>query len=902
MANRVYNLDFKMFMEGVETPFNNANIMCTPMGVEANINVQSNIEILSLKPKTAIQIFYKDWASKENPQPWRLMFDGFFSSFYKTDEAAGGRTIALQCRDFRMDIRRAPAFLAYEGDHELDTKTYYNYAGLFNTYMVIGDTPGNPDKSKVLRTGEVPLYDSTGLMPLSYVLNKIAGTVYNNQKETKQKDGDFAYANYGDALKSSPQGKSRCGFFLDALVRGLWTQAAGGTAPGVFLNKRIRLDKRFLIPKNNSGYDMWNRQTSGLNVGSFMMANSRFSSIEAAIMRVAGLFSVRPYSCSTPTFIPLGDDVSGKPNAALKYIIDESVRTFIVEQRTKEFGAQYTLNETMMLPSLEFTAPPNFNMFFPPMYDRVNFQYDFDSDFTRGHFTLTDWMGSAVSAGGLGVTTYQVPNALFNVNQNKKDPDRGNKPTLTLEERYKGVNVLYDSVSRELGCRDASKAVLDPGANAKADENVKKSAELGEEINKVKNKMDNTFPFADPGGTIMSGLQVNYEALQTSKASVDKLVSDKAISDKAKLDSKKILDQSNLAKALRRHALIKYMNSRFIGRVAVVDMMFNPYPMCGFPGVIVTDMDAYGKKSMKSILGTVQQVKHLIVITNDGAEASTSVVMNNARFEDEPTDMDIYGAPLYMKPTHKSLSAINKDWDYICEKSTTPTKYFVPEPKSGVREVAQSKSYDFGETTPDSEYMFAKDFISITKERYGDGERNTIYIDEEYETNRIAKFYRDVFQCENNPMVGENGQDLFMFDTVHEAIVELRTSKPELLVDYDAAINYVRRGVCSADQYFHGILGLSSMEENTVSPWYENRTDNFQNGRIDSEYFGVTSALWLRDDFKGLKPGDGGIMDTSGQFSSIRESIPITAFIKERKDAVKAYLKAMSERAQTSTK
>jgi len=330
--------------------------------------------------------------------------------------------------------------------------------------------------------------------------------------------------------------------------------------------------------------------------------------------------------------------------------------------------------------------------------------------------------------------------------------------------------------------------------------------------------------------------------------------------------------------------------------------MFNPYPMCGFPGVIVTDMDAYGKKSMKSILGTVQQVKHLIVITNDGAEASTSVVMNNARFEDEPTDMDIYGAPLYMKPTHKSLSAINKDWDYICEKSTTPTKYFVPEPKSGVREVAQSKSYDFGETTPDSEYMFAKDFISITKERYGDGERNTIYIDEEYETNRIAKFYRDVFQCENNPMVGENGQDLFMFDTVHEAIVELRTSKPELLVDYDAAINYVRRGVCSADQYFHGILGLSSMEENTVSPWYENRTDNFQNGRIDSEYFGVTSALWLRDDFKGLKPGDGGIMDTSGQFSSIRESIPITAFIKERKDAVKAYLKAMSERAQTSTK
>jgi hypothetical protein len=58
MPRKGYNYNFKMFLEGIEIPFQSANIICTPNGVEASINLHSNEQLLNLAPKTAVQIFF----------------------------------------------------------------------------------------------------------------------------------------------------------------------------------------------------------------------------------------------------------------------------------------------------------------------------------------------------------------------------------------------------------------------------------------------------------------------------------------------------------------------------------------------------------------------------------------------------------------------------------------------------------------------------------------------------------------------------------------------------------------------------------------------------------------------------------------------------------------------------
>src|SRR5271157_3541613 len=106
MPHQGYNLSFRMYMEGVLTPFKSANIITTPGGVEASINVYANKFIYDLKPKTAVQIFYKDWTPGQGKIGWRLMFDGAYSSIYKSDVSTEGQMVSIVCRDCRMDLRK----------------------------------------------------------------------------------------------------------------------------------------------------------------------------------------------------------------------------------------------------------------------------------------------------------------------------------------------------------------------------------------------------------------------------------------------------------------------------------------------------------------------------------------------------------------------------------------------------------------------------------------------------------------------------------------------------------------------------------------------------------------------------------------------------------------------------
>lgn len=912
MAKRGFNYSFRLYLEGILTPFKGATIVCTPNGVEANIAVFSNKTLLDLKPKTAVQIVYRDWIVPSGKAGWRLLFDGFFSSFYKVDEASQGRSMGITCRDFRMDIRRAPAALCFQDKNELTTKVFYNTAGVFQTWVVRGI---NPESTK---GAQIRTYGNSGIDDVGAMLQRIAGTAYG--KGLKRKDGEYLYsASFGKAMVLSRKEQKADGhLFLDSLVRGLWLEATGGTSVNAFLNKRIRVDKRFFIPSNRAGYNYWSRLNAGIQGGGYMMGNARFTSVEAAIMRLAGLFSCRPYSCSTPSLISIAEDAPSVDN-----VIAGGVRKFLVEDAKLEFGAKYILNETMLLPPLEFSAPPNCNLIFPPMCHRITWQYDTDVDVTRGYFKQVDVLSTPGSNASLASPSFQVPNALFNIisaEGSKEDRFKRWKPPLTLEERYKGVNVHYGSVEWALAKDDAVQAHINRSYSAKRIGTLKaEMAELQQEWDEIAS-----------GVSIEAGLQgilddpVAKLTVQ-NRGAVSKLAGRWRI--KMQRRKQATADKSSKVRAstdtaLKHHAVLKFLNLKYAGRVVVVDGPLNPYIMCGFPGAVVADDLGYGGESLKTIIGMVQQVKHQLVINPNGAEASTSIVLNNARFEDEPTDIDKFGNPLYMKSTDTDKAKINIDTLEYQSKD-----YHIPAPSSVAIRNVKSEAYDLDKRDDVGEFSlfkYAKDLLTLTEHDKDLAKSNQIYLDEMYAPNRIAKFYSEVFPHHADHFMIGSAPDkadpkkriFFMYDTIHEALVALRTRDPQLMVDYRRAMEMVTRQVCSADAFFQGILGLSIRESKkseevpqlvargpaggTITV-YTNTESGFDDSRIQDEYFGISTDSWDSD--KRVQPlkestKEGGHMTGPGQCSSIREHMPLTAFIEERKAAVRKYVAEATKIAQ----
>ena len=987
--SRAFNLSFRMYMEGVLTPFKSANIMCTPNGVEMSINIYANRMVYDLKPKTAVQIFYKDWISGIN-QGWRLMGDGFFSAITKEDNSTEGRMVSILCRDFRMDIRRSPAYLSYTGDQPLGTLNMYAMQGLYETGIEPGMSPGS-----VKKIGNRE-YDNL-LCTLSSMMSYIAGTAYGTSNKPQPKstnkpktvvsptsgnltvpitnaatapsipqtsvtlnrqyapsDSNVGFAKTGnptetnasdfvksltgtdatpvnyitnppistetklnyepiaDTMQLDEHGKAKCGLFLDAFIRGMWTEAVAGTSVGVFTNRRIRMDKRFLVPSNRSGYNFWHRQSAGIEVGGYMMSDSRFSSLEAAIMRCAALFSVRVYSCNTPTLIPVSLDKSQRnpyssdPYGAtptnldktaastqgkvLDFIIDDKVRETLIDNKNAKFGGKYILNESMLLPPMEFTAPPNCNIFLPPFCNRTSWQFDMDADITRGYYSVVDSFSGYDSDGALNRLGVQVPNTLFDASVERSNLYKGAskidqygrfKPPITLEERYKGINLSYGQVNQDIAMNEVvAERIANPNSSNK------------EKIDKINNKKDQ----------INSGIpKIDFTYSWDNSAGKTQYLINKKKIENDKKKQKQLSDPTT--NSLRRHALIKYLNEKYAGRVVTIDMMFNPYPMCGFPGMFVDDEEAGGRQSAKTIIGMVQQVKHLIFITPNGAEASTTVLMNNARFVDEPTDMDVDGNALYMGKTDRYKAAINIDTILYSDKN-----YHIPEPVSETARLFTSKAYDMAElSNPGS--VYAKDFLSLTEASSKGGRSNIYYLDKEYDPQHIALFYKKVFQhTENSFMIGSesgtpeagNSTLYFMYDTIHEAVTDLRANRKDLMYDYEAAMKYVSRNVCSADAFYQGILGLS--KRLPITGKYVCNEEEFDDTDIKDEYFGITTDNFNNagNNPKGILYTmiDSGLMEGDGDLSSILETTPITAFIKERKESVKSYIKEANQFAQ----
>jgi hypothetical protein len=131
----------------------------------------------------------------------------------------------------------------------------------------------------------------------------------------------------------------------------------------------------------------------------------------------------------------------------------------------------------------------------------------------------------------------------------------------------------------------------------------------------------------------------------------------------------------------------------------------------------------------------------------------------------------------------------------------------------------------------------------------------------------------------------DNKKEYFMYDSIHEAVTNLRTMIPNM--DYETCMNYVSRNICSAEAFYHGILGASSLGSDGK---YVSKKSEFDDTKIEESYYGVSNDLWDGGKIDELKADNGGLMTKAGECSSINESMPVTYFIKERRDMVKAYL------------
>lgn len=358
---------------------------------------------------------------------------------------------------------------------------------------------------------------------------------------------------------------------------------------------------------------------------------------------------------------------------------------------------------------------------------------------------------------------------------------------------------------------------------------------------------------------------------------------------------------------MQRHAAIKYLNAKFGGRVFTVDMMFNPYPMCGFPGAVMFDKDAYGSVTGASVFGMVQQVKHLITISTSGTELSTTVVMSHCRFVDEPTDLDKFGQAIYMEATDPKSAEIDPK-TYKYEEEKVESKYYIP--KMGrTRYVIDptNTKLDVKQQVSAESYKYVKDVLTLSADQLAGGTHSRLHLDKAYEPNRIAKFYKDVFGMQNNIMVGSSqiGDKtiLFMYDSMHEAADMLFKSRPDIFRDYEASMLYVRRPVCSASTFFQGILGLSVQRNTGIGDddhlIYGCDPDEIDPDSIETEYFGITTLAFRDGSADGVMKWNGGTIQRAGDMSSIKEHTPLTAFIHERKMAVIDYKNKVLERVES---
>jgi hypothetical protein len=466
----------------------------------------------------------------------------------------------------------------------------------------------------------------------------------------------------------------------------------------------------------------------------------------------------------------------------------------------------------------------------------------------------------------------QVPNALFNIHGT--DEYKRKKPPLTFDERLKGVNPYFGNVAYKLGLDDAKENYKNGALTSSA------KAKLKAKISEMEMMLDNIDGVIENNADVSVAFKAKLEARLAAKRA--ELVKGRAGSSDDR--------QKN---AVKRHALIRFLNVKYAGRALQVGMAFNPYILCGFPAIVFAAKDPSDTVLMKDMIGSVQQIQHDIMISSGGADARTSVVIVGARFVEDATDMDAEGNPIYaLRTSRKSAEIDPNTFEYKNPNHT------VNDGLSAVKRELKSTKYDLSyDVNMRAGYKYAKDLLSLSASARASGESNSKYVDEIYTPNKVAKFYKDVFGLNNSLMVGVDGDKKWMFDSIHEAVENFRASQSEMLYsDYAACIKRVYRRVCSAEEFYGSVMGASVKVVNGDKTEYivRNTRESVDNTSIEKEYYGVSTSEWESGGVDELKVDKGGLLRSPGKFSSILESSPVTAFTQERRDAVELYRNSIS--------
>lgn len=864
--NHGYFINSKMMMEGIEVPFRSAIISSTPNGVEMNIDVHPTDKIFDLKPKTSIEIWYRDWYGA-NPQ-WRLLGKGAFSAFGKYEAAQGNRGVTLMCRDFRMDIRKTPSSMIYLGGDGSAMPE-----GTAHKFMTIHGLKNNSAEN--LDLYKQAFGDSSGLKGFETAIGFV--TKYATGKTTQ-------------LASTSADGR----YILDVFARGVWMQSKAMAPYAALTHARTRPDKNMVIPPNQAGFNFLSEQYMSTIVGQIVYGQSMFSSVEAVIMRVGAILQTFPYACSTPSLI----DINTHDNYAMSSSISRKIAT--EEYAKGTFGDPCVLNSCMLLPPLNFTAPPNCNILFPSLVTDISWTHDIDADITRAHF-MTHKIFDDLTQGNVNsdmavaqempvstVDFYATTNTGGKSGEGKTDGGK-TEPFLTLEERYAGVNMMYGEVNQYKGNFDAHQITRKITLN-----NGKTWSEYMKSLDE------------DDKKALINAMD-NVEGL--SKADKDDL--------SARFDHDIIFEpaktQPSMDEMTHRHAFIKYMNARVGGRTISVQCQFNPYLCAGFPGIVLAPVgDDKAGKSMRHVYGMVQVVKHTVSASGD---ATTAIVMSSVRFLNESSDIDDNGSPLFVPPTKPDNSRFNIDLYQYDDKTHKPVQGLPLEPlvKADKDKNDSVRAYDIGK--PDASIAvtaYAKDFLMHgggTDDRAGVS--NYHYMDEAYMPHHIGKVYDAILGLPKAKhfMVGDDDNPknkYFMYDSIEEA-ARVNLVGSTAMVDYEQAIRFVQRPVVTEEEYYVRVMGASfpipdpnNVDGKVYSNDYKNIgkiMDKSKTRGVQVWYGWYDKGFGFNNDFAANQylywPGKGGL-------PSIVEREPDAPFTLERRRMVLTYLEEVNRRAFTA--
>ena len=917
--SNAYQYFFKMFLEGIEIPFESANIIASPSGNEANIVVGINKSIFGIKPKTYVQILYRDWIGPDSDRRWRVAFEGFFRAYSKNDDATGARSVSLVCGDFRMEIRKTPSMLVYASDkYPLGIMTHFWLsAGLTTNYRIVINN-SNPADTSTAQEVDADVQKNSGA---SIPVENAASTETNKDNKEKTINAhSFVYGGglnpYSRIIQNIMGLASKDGIFgknggdaLDAFSRGLWIGAYAGSSYGSFVGSRIRPDKRFFIARNDAG------QTFYLNgylerLGSALIqGDSMFTTVEAAMMRFAAMFQARPYSCSTP---PLIDAVFGVSKGVYEKIVEDN----------QNFGPKYMAPTCFILPPLTFSAPPNCNIVFPTMYTNINWNYDYDADITRAIYTVGNVFDTAESS-QLGLRMIETPSSLFAaIGSDKLNP----RPPITIEERFRGVNTMFSEMQYLVAFRAALASI-----NLTFFSQYEKAVEdiLNQKNKSLQDRVSGITTFLTSKGISQKDIKditdtVNQAFSQNTNTGWSQKVKDEVKQDEGR---------PSIDEILVRHAKIKYFLSRIGTRSLSVEGCFNPYLCAGFPGVVIAEKTSGEFGTMKTMIGDVNQVKHLIHQQN--GTAVTSFVLTSVRFADEPTDISDVGDPLFVEKTDPIKFRLETNGGiYPWNPDTGEAQYVIhpPDPYGLPKipyEKSTSKYLDWQEIEDqDTEkYVYAKDLmlfdVNIKAEL---GSRN--FMDPRYRPQNVPAYYEKLFgqNALDHFMIGSaydaNGEPyLFTYQSIHEALDVLENKD----MTYEDAMIFVKRNVVSEAEYFFLVLGASAeytAEDNKTTVLINklkkehvdkkinaltNLTDGYTlnanepdpddiSGR--SVYYGLSSK-YIQDNPEYAHAI--GVTANSGPatLGTILESSPKSPFIRERRFAVEEYLAEVKQHVRS---